>query len=173
MSGEVIGILIADDHPMFREGIQLILAGAEDIVVRAHAGTAAEAFRLAREQTADVILLDVSLPDVDGLSALSQIKEASGGARTLILSMYADANHILRAFEMGADGYIAKQSASRVLLDGIRAVHAGKPFVDEISQEELRRSPLPVPAGVLDSDVYEELEPLAPAGSDGRDKNSE
>jgi DNA-binding NarL/FixJ family response regulator len=158
---------------MFREGLQLILSGATDIVVRGHAGTAAEAFRRAREQTADVILLDVSLPDVDGLSALSQIKEASGGARTLILSMHADANHILRALEMGADGYIAKQSASRVLLDGIRTVYAGKPFMDEISQAELQRSPVPVPAGVLDSDAHEEPQESTPAGNPRRETDSE
>lgn len=158
-----IRILIVDDHPMFREGINLILHGAEDVRVEAQAGTAAEAFRLARETDPDVVLLDVSLPDVNGLSALSQIKEAADGARIAVLSMHADANHILRAFEMGADGYIAKHSASRVLCDGIRRVAAGERFMDEVTKAELLRTPEPV-----HSEELPEPEPaeLTPVGAD-------
>ena len=140
LSQPSIRILIADDHPMFREGINLILSGDEELAVVANAGTAAEAFRLAREYVPDVILLDISLPDVDGLSALSQIREAARSARIVVLSMHIDANHIVRAFDMGADGYIAKQSASRELLEGLRAVHRGERFVDQITKAELSRT---------------------------------
>ncbi|MGM0674614.1 MAG: response regulator [Spirochaetota bacterium] len=141
MSQSRIRILIADDHPMFREGINLILSGDEELAVVANAGTAAEAFRLAREYSPDIILLDISLPDVDGLSALPQISEAADGARIVVLSMHIGANHILRAFEMGAAAYIAKQSASRDLVEGLRAVNRGERFLDEITKTELSRTP--------------------------------
>jgi DNA-binding NarL/FixJ family response regulator len=138
---DVIRILIADDHPMFREGINLILSGSRDMEVVAESGTAAEAFRLAREHAPDVVLLDISLPDVNGLSALSQIRDVASGARVLVLSMHADSNHVVRAFEMGADGYIAKQSASRTLVQGIREVNAGTRFVDEVTRTALGTMP--------------------------------
>jgi DNA-binding NarL/FixJ family response regulator len=154
-----IRILVVDDHPMFREGINLILQAAGDMQVAAEAGTAAEAFRLARQSEPDVVLLDVSLPDVNGLSALSQIQEAACGARTLVLSMYADATHILRAFEMGADGYIAKHSASRVLENGIRRIVAGNRFMDDITKGELLRTPEPVRSEFLHEEELAELQP--------------
>jgi DNA-binding NarL/FixJ family response regulator len=141
MMSDAIRILIADDHPMFREGINLILSGAEGLEVVAESGTAAEAFRLAREHAPDVVLLDISLPDVNGLSALSQIREVAHGARILMLSMHADSNHVVRAFEMGADGYIAKQAASRTLVQGIRDVYAGRRFVDETTRSVMGRVP--------------------------------
>lgn len=148
--GDDIRVLIADDHPMFREGITMILSGAEDMRVVAQAGTAAEAFRLAREHRPDIVLLDISLPDVNGLSALPQILDVSPETRILVLSMHADSNHVIRAFEMGAHGYIAKQSASRTLVQGIRTVYLGERFVDDVAQDVIDSIPgstvAPVPA---------------------------
>ena len=118
--------------------------------VVAEAGTAAEAFRLAREHRPDIVLLDISLPDVNGLSALPQILDVSPETRILVLSMHADSNHVIRAFEMGAHGYIAKQSASRTLVQGIRTVYLGERFVDDVAQDVIDSIPgstvAPVPA---------------------------
>lgn len=152
-----IRVLIADDHPMFREGLNLILAGAEDIRVIAESGTAAETFRLAREHQPDIIILDISLPDVNGLSALPQILEVTPHTRILVLSMHADSTHVARAFELGAHGYIAKQSASRMLVQGIRDVFGGGSFVDDVTRGVIGRTPgLVEPA----------REPAGPAGQD-------
>lgn len=143
-----IRVLIADDHPMFREGLNLILAGASEIRVIAESGTAAETFRIAREHRPDVIILDISLPDVNGLSALPQILEVSPDTRILVLSMHADSTHVARAFELGAHGYIAKQSASRMLVQGIRDVFGGGSFVDEVTRGIIGATPgLYEPAG--------------------------
>ncbi|MFP4012047.1 MAG: response regulator transcription factor [Spirochaetaceae bacterium] len=134
---ERIRVLIADDHPMFREGVEHILESAGGFHITGEAGTAAEAFRRAREDPPDVVLLDISLPDVDGLSALPQIRDAGDGTAVLVLSMHSDRSHAVRALEVGADGYIGKQSAARVLVDGIRAVYRGERYFDDMTMKEL------------------------------------
>lgn len=131
-----IRVVIIDDHPMVREGLRTMLDD-DGIEVVGEAGTTADALREARRAKPDVLLLDVELPDGDGLATLPELKRAAPGASVLIVTMHAERSLVRRAIEMGAAGYVLKGVGRRELLSAVWAVRAGESVVDPTLLREL------------------------------------
>ena len=122
-------LLLADDHVMVREALRRVIEGRGDITVVAEASDGREAVSLARRHSPNVAVLDLWMPVLSGEEATRQIVSNGCGTRVLILSMHEEWNHVRRAFEAGASGYLVKSAASRELLDAIDAVSAGRSYV--------------------------------------------
>ncbi len=120
-----IRILAVDDHPLLREGIAALIAGQSDMRLAAEASTGAEAIRQFRAVRPDVTLLDIQMPGMSGIDALSTIRGEFPEARIIILTTYGGDVLARRALQAGALAYVLKGSVRRELLDTIRAVHRG------------------------------------------------
>ena len=121
-----IRILSVDDHPMLREGIAAVLAGEDDMVLVAEASNGREAVEQFRANRPDVTLMDVQMPEVNGVEAILKIREEFPDARIIVLTTYSGDVQAARAFKAGAAGYLLKNMVRKELIDTIRAVHAGK-----------------------------------------------
>ncbi len=132
-----IHVLIADDHAILRAGLKQVLSETEDIHVVAEASTANDAIKLCRTHHADVMLLDITLPDRSGIEALQYIKKDNPQISVLMLSMHREDQYALRALKAGASGYLCKQSASDELVDAVRMVAKGKKYISEAVAELL------------------------------------
>jgi DNA-binding NarL/FixJ family response regulator len=135
-----IRILLVDDHPVVREGLRSML-GDGGIEVVGEAGTATEATRLCAEVAPDVVLLDMALPDLDGVSTLRRIKHARPDAAVLVLSMHDDPALVRSAIQAGAAGYLLKGVARQELLAAVRAVRHGEAVVDPALLRSLSADP--------------------------------
>jgi two-component system nitrate/nitrite response regulator NarL len=137
-------ILIADDHPIFRDGLRKLLEAQPDFAVVGEAGDAREAVRRTALLSPDVLLLDLGMPGQTGLDVLRELAARSPGTRVLLLTAGIDKSQIVRALELGARGVILKGSATDVLFRGIRGVMAGQCWVgrDVVSDlvEAMRRN---------------------------------
>jgi DNA-binding NarL/FixJ family response regulator len=140
-----VRVLIVDDHPMVREGLRSMLGDGTVEVVGA-AGTGAEAIRLAREAVAEVILLDLKLPDVDGLALLAGLRALAPDTRVLVVTMHDDATLVRRALAAGAAGYVLKGIGRRELLAAVHAVHVGADVLDPALAGGLPRRPAAPPS---------------------------
>ncbi len=130
-----IKVFIADDHAMVREGLRLILEAERDISVIGEAADGRQAVRLIQRLAPDVAIMDISMPKLNGIEATYQILNSKTFTRIIILSMHSSKEHIFRALEAGALGYLLKESAGKELVKAIRAVYAGNRFLsDRISQ---------------------------------------
>jgi DNA-binding NarL/FixJ family response regulator len=121
-----VRVLLADDHVVVRTGLRAILDSSDDVEVVGEAGDGAEAIALALQLRPDVVLMDLRMPEVDGVSATARLREADRGVPVLVLTTYdADAD-IFRAIEAGATGYLLKDATRDELLGAIRATAAGR-----------------------------------------------
>ena len=133
----MIRLLIVDDHAVVRRGLRQIVAETGDIVVNGEAETGSQAIKTARQEDFDVMLLDISLPDKNGIEVLKQIKKEQPKLAVLMLSTYGEREFAVRALKAGASGYLTKQSAPEQLVTAIRHVAAGKKYVSPALAEEL------------------------------------
>jgi len=124
-----IRVFIADDHAIVRAGLKQILAEEGDIVVTGEAENGVDATRLVSKARAHVMLLDISLPDRNGIDVLKQIKKDKPELAVLMLSMHREDQYAIRALKAGAAGYLTKQSAPRELVTAIRQVAGGQKYV--------------------------------------------
>jgi DNA-binding NarL/FixJ family response regulator len=124
-----IRVFIADDHAIVREGLKQILAEQRDIVVCGEAETGMDAIKLFRKSRCNVVLLDISLPDRNGIEVLKQIKSDKPELAVLMLSMHREDQYAIRSLKAGASGYLTKQSAPRELVNAIRQVADGQRYV--------------------------------------------
>jgi DNA-binding NarL/FixJ family response regulator len=130
-----IKVFIADDHAMMREGLRLIIEAQRDISVIGEAADGRQAVRLIQRLAPDVVIMDIAMPILNGIEATEQILNSKTFTQIIILSMHATKEHIFRALEAGAKGYLLKESAGKELVKAIRAVYAGNRFLsDRISQ---------------------------------------
>jgi len=130
-----ITVFLADDHKMVREGFRLLLETQPDIRVTGEAGTGREAVRQVKNLRPDVVLMDIAMPELNGIEATQQICEACPSTKIIVLSMYSTSQHIFRAIKAGARGYILKECAGDDVIAAVRAVHRGQIFLcKEISE---------------------------------------
>jgi DNA-binding NarL/FixJ family response regulator len=124
-----IRVFIADDHAIVREGLKQILAEQRDIVVAGEAENGLDAIKLFRKSRCHVMLLDISMPDRNGIEVLKQIKQERPELAVLMLSMHREDQYAIRALKAGAAGYLTKQSAPKELVTAIRQVAGGQKYV--------------------------------------------
>jgi DNA-binding NarL/FixJ family response regulator len=121
-----IRVLLADDHHVVREGLATIVDLEDDMTVVGQAGDGLEAVRLTLERDPDVVLMDLQMPHLDGAQAIQQIRLARPNIRVLILTTYANEDHVLAGINAGAHGYLLKDATPEQLLQSIRAVYRGE-----------------------------------------------
>lgn len=124
-----IHVLIADDHPIVRQGLKQILSETEDLIVAGEANDGAEAMQLARGREWDVFLLDVAMPVRNGIDTLKLLREEFPRKPVLMLSMHPEDQYAVRAIKTGAAGYLTKQNAPAELVDAIRKVARGGKYI--------------------------------------------
>jgi len=125
-----IRVLIADDHAVLRAGLRMLIEAQGDMVVAGEAGDGAQVSRSALELQPDVVLMDLSMPGPRSGVVIRQVRRACPKTRVLILTMHDDSAYLASAMSAGAAGYVVKKVADSELLLAIRAVHAGRTFVD-------------------------------------------
>jgi DNA-binding NarL/FixJ family response regulator len=124
-----IRILIADDHGVVAEGLKHLVEAEPDMEVVACVGDGREAVQLARDAQPDVVLMDLSMPELNGADATRAILQRDPKCRVIVLSMYAQREYVRRALKAGAAGYVVKRSAAKEVVEAIRAVHAGQRYL--------------------------------------------
>lgn len=124
-----IRVLLVDDHPIFRAGLRALLESQPDVRVIGEAGNGAEAIARANELRPDIILLDISMPDVDGLEALRRMQADHVPGKALVLTMHAENEYLFQVLESGGYGYVLKQGVDTDLFTAIRTVAAGDIFL--------------------------------------------
>jgi two-component system, NarL family, invasion response regulator UvrY len=134
---EKIRVLIADDHAIIRQGLKQILSDTEDLEVTGEADGGIPAVQMIRDHQYDVVLMDVSMPDRNGIDSLKLIRKENPRLPVLMLSMHPEEQYAIRALRAGAAGYLSKQGAPEQLVTAIRQVASGKKFVSAAVAEEL------------------------------------
>ena len=148
-----IRLLLADDHAVLRAGLRVLLNSQPDLEVVGEAGTGLDAAQRVRSLHPDVVILDLSMPDMSGLDACERIKSASPGIYVLILTMHEDERYLHEALKAGASGYLIKRAADSELVTAIRAVARGEMVVHSsmtralLDGPQAGRSPEPAPPG--------------------------
>lgn len=130
-------VLIADDHDVVAEGLRLLLAAAADIEVAGTVRNGRDAVRQAVELGPQVVLMDSTMPGLNGIEATRIIRERCPETRVVILSVHSDPMHVVRALKAGASGYVPKSSAGRDVIEAIRAVQAGKRYLHATIADEV------------------------------------
>ena len=133
----MIRVLIVDDHAILRRGLAEIIAEAGDMEVIGEAENSAQALRFSRDHAVDVVLLDINMPDRNGLDTLKLLKAEKPKLAILMLSMHPEEIYALRAIKAGASGYLNKQSAPTLLVNAIRQVAGGRRYISAAVAEAL------------------------------------
>ncbi|MFC2068950.1 response regulator [Chloroflexota bacterium] len=166
-----VNIIVADDHPLFRQSIRNVLDKEADFTVVAEAGDGAEVVRLTAELHPDVILMDITMPNMDGLEATRQIKAAHPNIAVLVLTIHSDDQHVIGILEAGAAGYLTKSVFGEAVVQAVRGVVAGEMVLSpSIGQRLLKQAaryptkPVPLDAGEILSPRELEIIKLAAKG---------
>jgi DNA-binding NarL/FixJ family response regulator len=133
----MIKVLTVDDHPLLREGIAAVIQGEPDMILVAEATNGQEAIESFRLHRPDVTLMDIQMPGMDGINAMTAIRRTFPSARFIVLTTYQGDIQAVRAIKAGASGYLLKNMLRKDLLDTIRAVHAGKRIIPSVIASEL------------------------------------
>ena len=134
---KLIRILVVDDHPIFRQGIAGFLADQADMILIAEAANGREAIQQFRAHRPDITLMDLQMPEMNGLDAMIAIRSEFPGAKIIVLTTYSGDVQVLRALKAGARAYLVKNLLHKELLESIRAVHAGKKSLSSEASYEL------------------------------------
>ena len=154
-------IIIIDDHPLFREGIKTILSRKPKYEVVGETGTGRQGLQIVKDLKPDLVLLDLSLPDIRGLELIGDILKYSVNTGILIVSMHSKIDYIVKSFQYGAMGYIVKESAADTLLNAIEQIIKGDYYMDtSVSQKVVKKlATLPVKKSISVKPGYESLTP--------------
>jgi DNA-binding NarL/FixJ family response regulator len=137
-----IEILLVDDHAVMRDGLRLLLENQPDLRVIGEAANGREAIRQAQTHCPDVLIMDIAMADLNGIDATRQVRALCPNTRVVMLSMYSTEEHVVRALQAGALGYVLKESAGADVIDAVRAVYSGRQYLSPkigASQPNLRR----------------------------------
>ena len=146
--------MISDDHPIVRAGFEGILAGNPDFEVVGEAGNGREAVEMARRLGPDVVLMDLRMPEMDGVEAIQKIKDELPGIHVLVLTTYDSDADILRAIEAGATGYLLKDAPREELFRAIRAASRGEPVLaPSVTARLMKRARAPAGSTLSDREV--------------------
>jgi DNA-binding NarL/FixJ family response regulator len=126
-----IRVLLADDHPVVRKGLSSCLAQAQNVAIVGEATDGQEALRKARELVPDVVLMDIEMPMLNGLTAADILRKEKPGIKVLLLSMHNDSDFVMRILQSGARGYILKQAPTEELLKAIETINAGETYFSQ------------------------------------------
>ena len=151
---EKIRILIADDHPVVRDGLVAILSTQDDLEVVGEAGNGRETVALAAERQPNVILLDLAMPEMDGVETLRQLRQANPDVRVIVFTAFDTDERILTAVQAGAQGYLLKGAPRQELFNAIRVVHSGGSLLQPIVASRLLRQ--------VSQEPEQPVEPLTP-----------
>lgn len=132
-----IRVLIAEDHKTVREGLKMIIAAEADMKVVGEAGDGREAVRLAQQLQPDVIVMDISMPELNGLKASAELKEIIPDVKILTLTRHTDKAYLQELLQVGVSGYVLKQSEPEELLRALRAVAGGGSYLDPVVTENV------------------------------------
>jgi DNA-binding NarL/FixJ family response regulator len=149
-----IRIVVADDHPIFRDGLCKLLALEEDFDVVAQASDGRQVLEVLQQLEPDILLLDLKMPGLDGLATLQRLQAAKNKTRVIVLTASDDKNEFVQAMKLGTSGIVLKQTATELLIKSIRKVHAGEIWLDSHTTAAVIRqfvandesSPLPAPS---------------------------
>lgn len=133
-------VLLVDDHAVLRAGLKLLINAQTDMTVVGEAGSGQEAIRQTKEHQPDIIVMDISLPDLSGAEATEQIKQAAAQVRVLALTRHSDQGYLRRLLRAGASGYVLKKTAADELINAIHIVAAGGTYLDPSVVGELVES---------------------------------
>ncbi len=136
----MIRILIADDHPIIREGLKQIIAQAADLALEGEATTGQEVLDKVYAEPWDVVVLDINMPGKNGLEVLRDLRRDRPALPVLVLSIHSEGQLGIRALQMGAAGYMTKETAPKELLNAIRLVHSGHKYISPSLAEKLADS---------------------------------
>ncbi|MDA9689826.1 response regulator transcription factor [Betaproteobacteria bacterium] len=125
-----ISVILADDHAVVRMGFKLLLQDTKDITVIGEAESGEEVIRLLNSLTADIIVMDLSMPGIGGLETISRIVSKDNSPKILILSAHEDAIHPKRSLKAGANGYLSKRGAPEELIKAVRQIHSGNMYIE-------------------------------------------
>jgi NarL family two-component system response regulator LiaR len=173
-----ITILIADDHPLMREALRAHFVNNPEFEIVAEAGDGEEAVRLADEKKPDVVVMDISMPKMNGIEATRQIKENIPAAAILILSVHSDCERILGVLAAGAAGYLTKNAIGQEIAEAVRLIHSGETVLSSAVSRELikyalrnnTQSPTPLIKSIAVLNIRElEVLKLAAKGKSNKD----
>jgi DNA-binding NarL/FixJ family response regulator len=154
-----ITVFLADDHTVLREGLKLLLESQEDIIVIGNAANGRDAVRQTAKLRPDVIIMDISMPELNGIDATYQILEMCPSTRIIVLSMHAASEHILRALKAGACGYLLKESAGKEIIQAVQTVYSGGRYLSRKISDSLIDNYLQMYG---DNDIDNPLSKLSP-----------
>jgi len=135
-----IKVILIDDHQMFRDGVKAVLSDEENIEIIGEVGTGQALFELLKSTTPDLIITDISLPDISGIDIASHISENYNHIKILILSMHTSEEFITKALKAGANGYLPKDTSMNELLEAIHIIHRGENYFNKNISDTILRS---------------------------------
>jgi DNA-binding NarL/FixJ family response regulator len=136
-AGTPLSVFIADDHAIVREGLAAVLASQPDIRIAGTAANGREALAAVLQSKPAVVIMDIAMPEMNGIEAARRIHAELPETRIVILSMHAGAEHVFQALEAGARGYVLKESAAREIVEAVRAVQLGRRYLSASVAEVL------------------------------------
>lgn len=154
-------VLVVDDHPLFREGLRARIMRDTGLQIVEEAGTASEALLKTKELEPDLVVVDINLPDKNGIQLAQEIRNLHPETRIMIVSMYSDVDYVLDALHAGATGYVVKGSSSERLIEGLEAVAKGDHFLDSSLSCEIAKKLMELSSDATDHphDIYDTLTP--------------
>jgi len=170
-SSEKIRIVVADDHPIFRDGLCRLLALEPDFEVVAQASDGRQVLEILQQVEPDILLLDLKMPGLDGLATLQRLQQSRNKTRVIVLTASDDKNEFVQAMKLGTSGIVLKQTATELLIKSIRKVHAGEIWLDShttaavirqfVANEEAPAAPAPPPPPPPSATRERERSPLS------------
>jgi DNA-binding NarL/FixJ family response regulator len=154
---DTIRVVLADDHAVVRAGLKAVLGVAKDITVVGEASNGREAITAVERLDPDVLVMDLTMPEVDGVAATKELVAKKARARVLVLTMHAEDEYLVPLLEAGASGYLVKSAADRELVDAVRAVAHGDTYVQPSAARALARGLTRKDAHADDRERYERL----------------